>query len=126
MAIQGNGKIIVAGSTQGTTEDLAIVRYNADGTLDIGLGGDGIVTAIGAGRAKGVALQADGSIVAAGYSPVGSTIVRFNASGTLDLSFSVDGKQNTGAGIGESVLIQPDGKIVVAGYGFSVARYVAL
>ncbi len=45
MAIQSDGKIVVVGySTAGGTDDFAMARYNADGTLDASFGGAGKVT----------------------------------------------------------------------------------
>jgi uncharacterized delta-60 repeat protein len=44
VAIQRDGKTIVAGETQSSTNDsFAIVRYNADGALDATFDGDGKV-----------------------------------------------------------------------------------
>jgi len=72
VAIQSDGKIVVAGSSKnGTNYDFALTRYNSDGTLDSTFSGDGIqTTAIGAGDDYGpsVALQSDGKIVVAGTS----------------------------------------------------------
>ena len=73
LAIQADGKIVVAGySTQAATgRDFALVRYNPDGSLDGGFGGDGMVTTDLGGpgdEAWGLAIQADGKIVAAGHS----------------------------------------------------------
>ena len=81
VAIQpADGKIVVAGfSDNGTSEEFAVVRYNADGTLDTGFDTDGITTTDfggggGAGdEALGVAIQPDGKIVAAGYSYNGAS-----------------------------------------------------
>jgi uncharacterized delta-60 repeat protein len=45
MAIQADGKVVVAGYTiVGTNHDFAVVRYNATGTLDNTFGGDGKIT----------------------------------------------------------------------------------
>jgi len=51
LAIQTDGKIVLAGySHNGTHEDVALVRYNTDGSLDTGFDGDGKRTlAIGSG-----------------------------------------------------------------------------
>ncbi len=72
VVIQGDGKITAAGySYNGTNDDFALVRYNANGSLDTTFGTYGTVTtAIGSGddRAYAVAIQSDGKIVAAGYS----------------------------------------------------------
>ncbi len=126
---QSDGKIVVAGgSTDAMNIDIALLRYNADGTLDTGFGGgDGIVTtAIGPGddSAQSVALQADGKIVVAGSSHNGTdsdaVVVRYNTDGTLDTSFGGgDGIATLAIGpaddFAESITLQTDGKILVGG-----------
>ena len=69
VALQGDGKIVAAGVTSsGSGSDFALARYNPNGTLDASFSGDGKQTTDfgGTDRAAGVALQADGKIVAAG------------------------------------------------------------
>ena len=127
VVIQSNGKIIAAG--KGYPSGFALVRYNIDGTLDAGFGSGGkVLTAINGG-ATAVAIQGDGSIVAAGYFYNGSgydfAVARYLVSGTLDLSFGSGGVVITavGSGFGASgVAIQADGKILVAG-GSYLVRY---
>jgi len=142
VAIQSDGKIVVAGSSyNGSNDDFALVRYNADGSLDTSFDTDGkVITAIGSDFDQGfsVAIQSDGKIVAAGYTyndPVFEfALIRYNADGSLDNTFDTDGKVTTPIGSvddqGISVAIQSDGKIVVAGYSddglwedFAVVRY---
>ncbi|MHC2283072.1 putative delta-60 repeat protein [Bradyrhizobium diazoefficiens] len=144
VVLDSNGKIVVSGfSFNGSSFDFALVRYNADGSLDTTFDGDGkVTTGIASHDASySVALQADGKIVAAGHSLTGSgpndfAVVRYNVDGSLDTSFDDDGKVTTDFGgtndVGQSVAIQADGKIVVAGYSlagpnadFVVARYNA-
>src|SRR5205823_2792643 len=64
VAVQADGKIVVAGySANGGNQDFAVVRYNADGSLDPTFDGDGKVTTdLGSlgDEALGVAIQADG------------------------------------------------------------------
>jgi len=142
VAIQPDGRIVVAGSaSNGTNKDFAVARYNTDGTLDNSFSVDGKVTApFGTSDDIGqsVAIQPDGKILVAGYSNNGTdndfAVARYNTDGTLDNSFSVDGKATTAVGMGDdrgqSVALQPDGRIVVAGYAhngvdqdFALARY---
>ncbi|NUQ63357.1 MAG: M28 family peptidase, partial [Pirellulales bacterium] len=149
VAVQPDGKIVVAGYSyvSGSGNDFAVVRYNADGSLDTSFDGDGkVTTAVGSGTSDdfvyGVAIQSDGKIVVAGYSWNTSVLkydialVRYNSNGTLDTSFSGDGKATTGSDastiFGLSMAIQPDGKIVVAAnsypngttqYDFAVVRF---
>jgi uncharacterized delta-60 repeat protein len=136
VAVQPDGKIVVAGySTVGGGGDFAVVRYNANGSLDTSFGAGGkITTAIGPGGDLGyaVAIQSDGKIIVAGQSYISGSddfaVVRYNSDGSLDTSFDGDGKVTTsfaGYDGARAVAIQPDGKIVVAGFGggFAVARY---
>jgi uncharacterized delta-60 repeat protein len=142
VAIQLDGRIVVAGNTDnGTDRDFALAQYNTDGTLDNSFSADGKVTT-GFGTANdigwSVAIQPDGRIVVAGNTDNGTdrdfALARYNTDGTLDNSFSVDGKVTTDFGTGndygQSVAIQPDGKIVVAGFtdngtdnDFALAKY---
>ncbi|HUQ52880.1 MAG TPA: cadherin domain-containing protein, partial [Gammaproteobacteria bacterium] len=137
-----DGKIIVAGysfSTAGTAEDFAVARYNANGTLDTTFDGDGRVTTDFGGNTdvgRSVAIQADGKILVAGESRIGSnydfSVARYNANGTLDTTFDGDGRVRTDFGsdgdIAWTLAVQGDGKIVVGGWGgggFTLARYNA-
>ena len=145
LAVQADGKIVVVGSTSdGDTSSVALVRYNADGSLDTSFGGTGKVTTRN-GSGASMVLQADGKIVVAGSSYNGDdldfALSRYNADGSLDASFGGTGRVTTHIGIssglsnsdiGNSVAVQADGKIVVAGYSsvfadtdFAVVRYNA-
>ncbi|MFA5432404.1 MAG: T9SS type A sorting domain-containing protein [Candidatus Paceibacterota bacterium] len=142
IAIQQDGKIIVAGSSNtGTDCNWVLVRYNHDGTLDSTFNGDGkIVTSMSTGfdEALSLAIQTDGKIIVAGYSEPNRkyfALARFNTDGSFDNSFGTNGKLTTAVGTysdnATSVAIQSDGKIVAAGnssdggisYGISLARY---
>src|SRR5581483_7111003 len=95
VALQPDGKIVAAGqSFNGSNDDFALARYNANGSLDTSFDGDGKqTTAFGSGNddAYAVAIQPDGKIVAAGYGLVGSVsefaLARYNPDGSLDSSF---------------------------------------
>jgi uncharacterized delta-60 repeat protein len=84
---QADGKLVVAGySHNGSDSDVALVRYNADGSLDTGFDGDGkVTTAIGGSYDAGnsVIQQADGKLVVAGYSYNGNNydvaLVRYDS-----------------------------------------------
>jgi len=128
VAIQSDGKIVVAGSAYGANYcDFALVRYNPDGSLDESFDGDGIVTtdfnqSLELGFA--VLIQPDNKIVVAGTTYSINTgyefaVARYNPDGSLDTTFSSDGKVTTGftytSEIGHGVTLQPDGKLVVVG-----------
>src|SRR6478735_6469687 len=77
VAIQADGKIVVAGSAlNGANIDFAVLRYNTDGSLDTTFDRDGKATfSILAGFndiANAVAIQPDGKIVLAGSTNNGS------------------------------------------------------
>jgi len=127
MALQPDGKIVVAGSAN--YMNFVLVRYNTDGTLDTGFDGDGVVfTAVSllGAYARSMALQPDGRIVAIGFAQNGLdydfAVVRYNTNGSLDTGFDVDGKvlmDMTVHDEGHAVVIQPDGKILVAGQSYN-------
>jgi uncharacterized delta-60 repeat protein/uncharacterized repeat protein (TIGR01451 family) len=139
VAIQGDGRIVAAGRV---SADFALARYNTDGSLDTTFSGDGKVTTDFAGSADfawGVAIQANGKIVAAGAMVVSGNrdfaLARYNADGSLDTTFSGDGKVTTDfAGPfdeARGVAIQANGRIVAAGVtnvsgnnDFALARYL--
>jgi uncharacterized delta-60 repeat protein len=134
VAIQQDGKIVVAGTAGGR---FALARYNHDGTLDVTFGGDGrVITRFtsGAEGARGVAIQGDGKIVAAGYISAGLVggfgefaLARYDTDGTLDTTFDGDGKVTTdltpGLDYANDVAIQQDGRIVAAGFAADVERF---
>jgi uncharacterized delta-60 repeat protein len=113
MALQPDGKILVAGYT--FPWELSVVRYTADGRLDDSFGSHGV--AVGpSGRATGLAIQPDGKIVATGYVADGTmSVVRFTAAGTLDSGFGSGGVATGPQGDGYAIAVQADRKIVVVG-----------
>jgi uncharacterized delta-60 repeat protein len=148
IAIQSNGKIVVAGRAQvkhgngknaAIDYDFALARYNSNGSLDTSFGSGGKVTTNFAGDDYGnaLAIQADGRLVVAGYAtPSGRrfALARYNTNGSLDTTFDGDGKLttnmgSTGIGYANAVVIQPDGRIIAGGgvsgeEEFGLARYM--
>ena len=101
MAVQSDGKIVVAGTADAPgRNDFALARYNDDGSLDTSFDGDGeVTTSFGVqvqANAFSMALQADGKIVVAGYvsdhNSIDFALARYNSDGSLDTSFDGDGK----------------------------------
>jgi uncharacterized delta-60 repeat protein len=139
LAIQSNGKIVVAGIRVGAHDRFALARYNPDGSLDVTFSGNGkVTTRIGFdAHALDVAIQPNGKIVVAGDAFVSGhdrfALARYNLNGSLDSTFSGDGKVTTligSGGDGRALAIQSNGKIVVAGDAsvtghdrFALARY---
>ena len=136
IAIQTDGKIIVAGSSNnGLDFDMAVVRYNLDGSLDNSFSINGMVTAdFGNGDcgASKVLIQPNGKIVTTGstlndFQTISvNGLVRFNSDGTLDNSFGVSGKVvGNVEGGGRSSVLQPDGKILLVSsfISFTISRF---
>lgn len=137
VAVQSNGRIVVAGEAQG---DFAVLRYKTNGVLDDGFayGKGKYVTAIGAfGSARSVAIQPDLYIVLAGETRTGSSssfaLARYDPIGRPDMDFGVSGVVTTKIGTNSGafgVTSQADEKIVAVGWAyngkdrdFGLARY---
>jgi uncharacterized delta-60 repeat protein len=135
VCLQPDGKILITGDfNNGPHSNVAVVRYNADGSLDPSFGSGGIATASSGSNnndwASAIALQPNGKIVVAGYSMLGVGLDRdfhlfqFNSDGSLDDSFGLGGMTSTSIGNNNSdyikdLKIQPNGKILVAGYSYN-------
>jgi uncharacterized delta-60 repeat protein len=139
--VQPDGKILVVGTSGSlggspTLEQIALLRFNADGTPDTAFGDHGaVLTRIQfASAANALALQPDGRIVVVGLSCGSSSycgsgsvaIARYMPDGSLDPSFGSGGTfvWNALVGPATAVALQGDGKILVTssdGY-FSFGR----
>jgi uncharacterized delta-60 repeat protein len=130
VAIQSDGKIVVAGASAtdsfGLSFDFAVIRLTTSGSLDSTFGTNGIVTigfGFGSDYATGLAIASDGDIVAVGYGSNGSNfdfaVARLTSAGVLDTAFDTDGKVlvpvGAGADYGHAVALASDGDILVAG-----------
>lgn len=74
VALQADGKIIVAGSTGSPSRDFLLLRYLTNGAPDASFGSNGVVTTqitTGNDGAGALAIQPDGGIVAVGYANYG-------------------------------------------------------
>jgi uncharacterized delta-60 repeat protein len=142
LAIDAGGRIILAGSAfTGTTLDFSIMRFNTDGSRDATFGKRGrVVTPIGTGSdaAEAVAIDAGGTIVAAGsakfgedrdfalarYTPAGAPLGVFGSAGTVTTNLGASDS-------GRDVAFDADGNVALAGYAtmganadFTALRYL--
>jgi len=142
LVLQRDGKLVVAGARTNIKDHLgiALARYTSAGTLDPTFGVRGKVEPDLGSRSgaaeSGVALQADGKIVTAGYSSLPHlAAARFTTRGALDAGFGSAGTVVTPVGgwsEAGGVAIQPDRRIVVAasaslpnrGVQLAVVRYL--
>ncbi len=135
MIQQSDGKLVLAGGTsfEPATEssDIALARFNADGSLDATFDDDGRVTLdINLiDHASDLIQQADGKLVIAGVSkstttdwpgPGRAIFARFNANGSLDTTFGSGGTTLVDFGGGlvsaaNSLAQQADGNLVAVG-----------
>ncbi len=143
LALQPDGKLLLAGSTMGFPSSFALMRLNTDGSYDSSFGNGGAVTASithstsGVGdRGTSLALHPDGRIYVAGIA--GSinydfALARFTSAGVLDTTFAGTGSMivdfNALEDGAEGIALEPNGKIVLGGYatptssdGFGLAR----
>lgn len=129
--IQNDNKIVVAGAevpAGKTKEDVLLLRFNSNGSLDPGFGSNGVFTYSHTGDYSDygncLQLQADGRIVIAGAFYDGlryeTLLLRVNPDGTLDGGFGAGGVvfyqgPSQVYDYAYGVAIQADGRILVAG-----------
>ena len=107
LAVQSDDKLVWAGEAtadNGTNAAFAVVRFNANGTLDQGFGAGGLATTTFANSnvqgAQTVLVQPDGKILAGGAVLFGGRppkdiggLVRFSANGSVDKGFGSGGQE---------------------------------
>ncbi|POZ50391.1 hypothetical protein [Methylovulum psychrotolerans] len=159
VVIQKDGKIVVAGTylfdqwiwPGWYTANVALVRYNSDGSLDTSFSGDGQLLTTMSENSFGdsAVIQPDGKIIVAGTTGYFNdfngnqydfALARYNTDGSLDTGFSGDGLVATtfigSLNMAYCVALQSDGKILATGkigydpndpgvgsYDFGLARY---
>ena len=145
IAVQADGRIVVVGTSDNGSgaSELAVARFNLDGSLDNSFSGDGRVTlsfTAGDDVGSGIAVQSDGKIVVVGttddLSNTWFAVARFTVNGSLDPSFAGDGtvisrSSKNGDDMGSGNAVQSDDRTVVVGssddgsgkWRFVVARF---
>jgi uncharacterized delta-60 repeat protein len=115
--VQPDGKILVGGRAltafgRAGIDDTALVRYNANGSLDAGFGQGGKVIANAVGSVVSLALEPDRSILALGVDRAGhAAAARFSAAGAA-LPLALAGNVTAIATTGRATF-QPNGSFVV-------------
>ncbi len=126
LALQADGKIVIAGSHTFTNpSNFTAVRLLPDGTPDPSFGVNGVATIglnVSAASCRAMALQSDGKIVLAGHIENGGDtdvfLLRLNTDGALDASFGNGGRVQIPLMPYNQIFamqIQPDGKILLGG-----------
>jgi uncharacterized delta-60 repeat protein len=128
LAVQSTGKIVLAGRTgSGGQAHVALVRLQADGTLDTGFGSGGlVVTDFGVNSfGEAIVVAPDDRIVVAGSAGNNVALAGYAADGTPDASFGVGGRTLTPdvPYFVTNMVRQPDGGLVVV--SGELVRYAA-
>ena len=121
MALQPDGKIVVAGVTD---ENVALARYLPDGKLDPTFNGSGtVVSNVGTFVPTGVAITPGGTILVSGTRDFGHgndvIVASFASNGELDTGFGQGGVAHADLSgqddFGNGLVLDPHGNIVVVG-----------
>ena len=139
IAFQPDGKLLLAGSAFSTADglpDAALLRLNADGSIDqaFGSAGKAVVDLEDQSTLGSVVTQSNGKLVATGtrgpaiccsdyVEPTDMILVRFDADGSLDTAYGVDGVTTVDFGrhdsyaisTGVALIQQVDGRYVAVG-----------
>lgn len=146
LALQSDGKIVIAATSIDSSVSFGLARFNPNGTLDTttfnpgGVQPGTVTTTIdttGAGNAFDVVIQTDGKIVVSGTvygTPTLGALARFNSDGSLDATFNAAGAlpgtlTTTIANLNAqmyAVALQADGKIVICGESSPYGSFAAL
>jgi len=138
LALQPDGRVVVAGFSQNQVDHFSLARFNRDGTPDLSFGTAGqVATAFGpySDQAYSVGLEQNGNIVAVGSScqatcsTLDFALAEYRPNGSPYTPFGHLGQVLTSMGKNEAYAstVQSDGKIVAAGgpLQFAIARYLA-
>jgi uncharacterized delta-60 repeat protein len=138
-----DGKAVVgatasSGPPDNPNRDFALLRLNADGSLDTTFGSGGRVVIdfaedpVAAPRSdfiNDLIIQPDGKLIALGGSSnvvdfvSKAALARFNADGSLDTSFGSDGRLLLGLGVDTAIstpTLQPDGRLLAVITNFDI------
>jgi uncharacterized delta-60 repeat protein len=151
LSVQSDNKLIVVGRARTDTRfDMAVARFNANGTVDMGFGTQGVTTLnplaevnpddiiVGNHRANRALLTADAKIYVAGSASYRDrltgeartlfAVARLNPDGSVDRGFGVTatsliyGPGFTNNAVAFGLALQSDGKVVLAGSAIDSTR----
>jgi uncharacterized delta-60 repeat protein len=136
IAIQTDGKIVISGTSyNGTNNDICLLRYDTNGSIDNSFGTNGVVISNISSdndEANAIEIQPDGNILICGKSGNNFIVARYTSSGALDNTFGSSGVTLTlldaTNNVANALKLQSDGKIIVsgqAGSGTGVVRYTS-
>jgi uncharacterized delta-60 repeat protein len=114
LLIDNNQRILVGGQTT-PTSFLLVARYTPSGALDTSFGTGGLVNSPPLGLLSGIALQRDGSILAAGMNTT-FVVARYDTTGNIDETYG-NGGVATGAAASSSgrIVLENDQRSILVG-----------
>jgi len=124
VAVTSDGKILVAAWLHnGTDWDMAVLRYDNDGSLDTNFRSNGVLSydgGFGEDIANKLIINANGTIIVAGRSENSSgssdaSLWFFDSSGNLLIDIAASGIYKKENGTGYAVLIDQNSKVLFAG-----------
>jgi uncharacterized delta-60 repeat protein len=130
LVIQAGGKIVAGGSAnvRHRGSDFALIRHNANGTVDTTFGNSGMVTTdfFGSDDAiRELTSDGNGNLIAAGQASQDFGLARYTPNGLPDSTFGNGGKATTdifaNSDQAYGVAVQSNGQIVAAGIGYMLA-----
>jgi uncharacterized delta-60 repeat protein len=133
---QTDGKLLLIGVTRNNSlntignSDIAMSRYDQDGSLDVSFGVQGKSITVfeqNLNYIRKAALQPDGKILVANEyysfpSSNGQEVIRFNSNGSLDSTFGTNGKISISSSFASPLLalhVQADGSFFVINHGYN-------
>ncbi|MES3000084.1 MAG: hypothetical protein V4787_05290 [Pseudomonadota bacterium] len=124
IALQPDGKIVLAGVSKETNDRASMVRLNADGTLDSSFNATGKLVAEQPALSGSLAplvgnagaIQADGKILLAAMTSEDVGVMRLHADGSVDSGFAAPAGLLSGVMDNQQagIAFQADGKVIVA------------
>jgi uncharacterized delta-60 repeat protein len=143
LAFTPAGKIIIGGYATGNSLDLALVRYDANGSHDSTFGNGGVILVPMNEKQMvlSIAVQPDDKVLVSGFHSLSSVLggypgsfllARFNPDGTADSTFNGNGLvlDSVSGHSANSMILLNDGKIIAGGNvyyqgtdNFALAKY---
>lgn len=137
VAVDSSNRVLIAGYTQGTSDDILTARFTTTGALDSTFSTNAFDIQGGSRSDIGYAItiQSDNKILTAGIDATTGAnsdmyVIRYLTTGALDTSLDTDGLLTINCSSkvdgANAIAVQSDGKIVVGGYvegdNFAIAR----
>ena len=135
VVVDAGGSIYVVGSIPANGGDIAVRKYNPNGSLDTTWGSSGMVTynsgGVQADAGKGIAIDSDTNVYIAGSQGTNGTdfvALKYNSTGTLDTAWGISGKITYNSGgaqtdVPNAIAVDANKNMYIAGYQVATTGY---